>query len=677
MTAELLAEPPISVPVLSVRDLHTRVDGRSGGTDILRGVSFDVRAGQTLAVVGESGSGKSFTALTIAGLLPRGARVTAGQVLLDGVDVLHLTEARRRGLRGASIGMVYQDPMTALNPVMRIGHQVAEGLRAHSWSTSAARERTLEVLNEVGLPSPRTLARLYPHQLSGGMRQRVLIACALAPRPKVLIADEPTTALDVTIQQQILEVVTRLRDTYGLAVIWITHDLGVVARIADSVAVMYAGRVVERAETGPLFAQPAHPYTDGLLQSIPTPSHAHQAALPQIGGTPVSLAALPQGCPFAPRCPDRIDQCAAVEPPLLDRGLSLAACWVPPRTGAPGRKWAPMADSPMVQMVDVVKHYPTAGRGLVRALDGINLTVAKGSVLGVVGESGCGKSTAARLLALLETPTSGSVHVAGTDIATLDGAGRRAFRRTVQMVFQDPYGSLDPRQHIGDALGEVLRVHGLASGRTAVRSAVAELLDTVGLVRSTADRYPHQLSGGQRQRVGIARALSVKPDLVILDEPVSALDVSVRAEIINLLDRLRTEFGLTYVFISHDLGMVRHLADRIAVMYLGQIVEYGDWQQLSDRPLHPYTEALQAAVPVADPAREAARQVTAVRGEIPDAARPPAGCRFHPRCPLVEDICRTAVPGLLPPHGDHRLACHVRQRGRASVETSARGQGAA
>ena len=327
-------------PVLAVRGLHTSVVGRSGSTEILRGVGFEVSAGQTLAVVGESGSGKSFTALTVAGLLPAGARVTAGEVLLDGADVLHLDEARRRALRGNSIGMVYQDPMTALNPVMRVGVQVAEGLRAHGWNKRAAADRTLEVLGEVGLPAPRRLARLYPHQLSGGMRQRVLIACALAPRPKVLIADEPTTALDVTIQQQILELVTTLRNDYGLAVVWITHDLGVVARIADAVAVMYAGRVVEQATTTDLFSRPAHPYTAGLLGSIPTAAHAHQQPLPQIGGAPVSVAALPAGCPFAPRCPQRRDRCTSEEPPLLDRGRSLAACWFPPED------WRPAGDAP-------------------------------------------------------------------------------------------------------------------------------------------------------------------------------------------------------------------------------------------------------------------------------------------------------------------------------------------
>jgi oligopeptide transport system ATP-binding protein len=316
----------------------------------------------------------------------------------------------------------------------------------------------------------------------------------------------------------------------------------------------------------------------------------------------------------------------------------------------------------MVQLVDVVKHYPTRGRGTVHALDGVNLSVERGSVLGLVGESGCGKSTAARLLTLLEEPTSGRVVIDGQDLAGLDRTGLRNFRRSVQMVFQDPYASLDPRQRVGDALGEVLAVHGLATGRSTVRSKVGDLLDLVGLVGATADRYPHQLSGGQRQRVGIARALSVDPQLVVLDEPVSALDVSVRAEIMNLLGRLRTELGLTYVFISHDLGMVRHLADRIAVMYLGQIVEYGPWDQLSDRPLHPYTQALQAAVPVADPTVEAARRVGAVRGEIPDAAHPPSGCRFHPRCPLAEPVCRSEVPALLPEGAGYRLACHVRQR---------------
>ena len=326
-------------PLLSVEGLHTAVRTGSGPLEILRGVDLSVSAGETLAVVGESGSGKSFTALSIAGLLPAGASVTAGRVVLDGQDLVPLRESQRRAVRGAAIGMVYQDPMSSLNPVMRIGKQVTEGLKAHGWSTVDARGRAVEVLDEVGLPTPAKLMRLYPHQLSGGMRQRVLIACAIAPRPKVLIADEPTTALDVTIQQQILELVAGLRDEYGLAVVWITHDLGVVARIADRVAVMYAGRVAEIADTRTLFASPQHPYSAGLLSSLPTPTDPHQEPLPQIGGSPVQLAALPAGCPFAPRCPQRRDRCTVEEPPLLARGASHAACWVPPQ------EWTP-ADRP-------------------------------------------------------------------------------------------------------------------------------------------------------------------------------------------------------------------------------------------------------------------------------------------------------------------------------------------
>jgi len=325
----------MSAPMLNVRGLHTQVRTSSGPLEILRGVDLSVHAGETLAVVGESGSGKSFTALSITGLLPTGARVSAGQVLLDGEDLIPLRERDRRATRGADIGIIYQDPMTSLNPVMRIGNQVVEGLTAHGWSKANAHTRALQVLGEVGLPSPRSLMRLYPHQLSGGMRQRVLIACAIALRPKVLIADEPTTALDVTIQQQILELVGQLRDEYGLAVVWITHDLGVVARIADRVAVMYAGRVAELATTRTLFTHPTHPYTDGLLRSLPTPNDPHQAPLPQIGGVPVSLAVLPPGCPFAPRCPQREDRCMSEEPPLLDRDDSLAACWVPPERWTP------------------------------------------------------------------------------------------------------------------------------------------------------------------------------------------------------------------------------------------------------------------------------------------------------------------------------------------------------
>jgi oligopeptide/dipeptide ABC transporter ATP-binding protein len=320
----------MSAPLLQVRGLHTTVRNRSGSLEILRGVDLAVDRGETLAVVGESGSGKSFTALSITGLLPADASITAGAVLLEDRDLASMPAHERRAIRGAEIGMVYQDPMTSLNPVMRIGKQVMEGLTAHGWSKSAARARTIEVLGEVGLPTPERLVRLYPHQLSGGMRQRVLIACAIAPRPKALIADEPTTALDVTIQQQILDLVGRLRDEYGLAVIWITHDLGVVARIADRVAVMYAGRVVELADTRTLFAHPTHPYTDGLLRSLPTPDDPHQAPLAQIGGVPVSLSALPSGCPFAPRCPQRIERCEAAEPDLVDRDGARAACWVPP-----------------------------------------------------------------------------------------------------------------------------------------------------------------------------------------------------------------------------------------------------------------------------------------------------------------------------------------------------------
>ncbi|WP_102143694.1 dipeptide ABC transporter ATP-binding protein [Mycobacterium hubeiense] len=602
--------------LLEVSDLTVTFPTDTERVDAVRGMNFQVSPGEVVALVGESGAGKSASAMAVVGLLPEYAEVS-GSIRLQGKEIVGLADQEMSRIRGKTIGTVFQDPMSALTPVYTVGDQIAEALRVHNpdMSKGAAAARAVELLELVGIAQPERRARSFPHELSGGERQRVVIAIAISNDPDLLICDEPTTALDVTVQAQILDVLKTARDVTGAGVLIITHDLGVVAEFADRALVMYAGRAVEVAAVDELYRNRRMPYTVGLLGSVPRLDAPQGARLVPIPGAPPSMAALPPGCPFAPRCPLAIDECRAAEPPLLPVGPDhLAACirteQVDGRSAAeiygvstePPPVEAP-ADAPMVLRVrDLVKTYKlTKGVvlrrqvGEVRAVDGVSFELLEGHTLGIVGESGSGKSTTLHQILDLVAPQSGSIEVLGRDVATLDRRARRGLRGDLQVVFQDPVASLDPRLPVFDVLAEPLQANGFDKNR--VDSRVAELLGIVGLRREDASRYPAEFSGGQKQRIGIARALALQPKILALDEPVSALDVSIQAGIINLLMDLQQQFGLSYLFVSHDLSVVKHLAHRVAVMYKGKIVEQGDGDQVFTNPQHDYTRRLLAAVP--------------------------------------------------------------------------------
>lgn len=667
--------------LLRVTNLHTRIRTAETTVQAVNGVDLHVARGEVLGIVGESGSGKTLTALSIMNLLPHGGSITEGAVLLDGRDLVSLTEKQLRKVRGGEIGMVFQDPLSSLNPTMTIGDQVGESLRLHQRvSRQEVRRRTLEVLDLVGMPAAARRMADYPHQLSGGMRQRVMIAIALACEPKLLIADEPTTALDVTIQKQILGVIDRLRRDLNMGVILVTHDLGVVAGYADRVAVMYGGRIVETATADDLYRAPKHPYTSALFDALPERAvHAGQP-LRTIAGQPPDLTKPLTGCLFAPRCVNVTDRCRTEYP-----SESVAAdghsfhCFVPIEALATARPAAPApasAPSPLdtaaadelapvvVELVDLYKEFPvTKGVlqrkvGAVSAAAGVNLSIRAGQTFGLVGESGCGKTTVGRILAGLEHPTSGQVLHHGVDLAGLRGSQRKRQLRGIQFMFQDSYSAMDPRMRAGGILAEPMRIQRSATSETR-RARVEELLDQVGLSHAAVRRYPHEFSGGQRQRLGLARALALQPKLVVADEPVSALDVSIQAQILNLMLELQRDNGISYVVISHDLSVVRYICDVIGVMYLGKLVEVGPAKQVYDNPGHPYTKALLDTVPVADPPTERARRDQVLRGEIASAIDPPSGCRFRTRCAFAQDICAQVEPPLQPPAtGRQDVACH-------------------
>lgn len=707
-------------PVLSVRDLRISFPSEAGPVAAVRGVSFDVLPGRTLGIVGESGSGKSATAMGVMGLLPPTARVS-GEVLLGGRDLVGLNDRQLSLVRGKDIGMVFQDPLSALTPIFSVGRLLSDALRVHQDLTKqAAWKRAVELLDLVGIPEPHRRARSFPHEFSGGMRQRVVIALAMANAPSVIVADEPTTALDVTVQAQILDVLRTAQAETGAGVVLITHDLGVVAGYADDVAVMYAGRIVERAGAAELFRRPTMPYTIGLLGAVPRPDAPKDRPLVPIGGEPPSLVGLPSGCPFADRCPAALDRCRTEEPAAAPvAGHGHVACLradeiadgrlkadelfpapVPAPTAAPAPAPADGTDgtdgtggvngtdgvgtgtdgagSPgdvVLRVSGLTKTFPvTKGAflkrrvGTLHAVSDVGFELRAGETLGLVGESGSGKTTTLLEILRLRPPESGRIEVAGTDVADPGSAARlRELRGAVQIVMQDPMGSLDPRLPVFQLLAEPLQAVG--ADRAAIRARVAELLGLVGLDASVADRFPAALSGGQRQRVGIARALATRPRIVVLDEPVSALDVSVQAGVVNLLARLKRELGLAYLVVAHDLAVMRHFADRIAVMYLGHIVETGSTEALFEAPRHPYTEALLSAIPVPDPERERSRERIVLEGEQPSASNLPQGCVFVDRCPLyrllddgLRDRCRTERPVLGPatPGSGHRHACHAR-----------------
>ena len=607
-------------PLLEVTDLAVNFGTGDDPVTAVRGISYRIESGEVVAMVGESGSGKSVSAMAVVGLLPEYAQVR-GSVRLHDTELLGLGDDAMSRFRGKTVGMVFQDPMSALTPVYTVGDQIAEAIEIHQprVGKKAARRRAVELLELVGIAQPERRARAFPHELSGGERQRVVIAIAIANDPDLLICDEPTTALDVTVQAQILEVLKTARDVTGAGVLIITHDLGVVAEFADRALVMYAGRVVESAEVHDLYRDRRMPYTVGLLGSVPRLDAAQGTRLVPIPGAPPSLAGLDRGCPFAPRCPLVVDECRVEEPELLSVGTDhWAACirtdQVDGRSAADIYGVSTKAHSPesgdasvVVRVRDLTKTYRlTKGvlrrsAGEVRAVDGVSFELRQGRTLGIVGESGSGKSTTLHEILELTGPESGSIEVLGTDVTALSAASRRSLRRDIQVVFQDPVASLDPRLPVFELLAEPLRANGFDKPRTNAR--VAELLDIVGLRRADAIRYPAEFSGGQKQRIGIARALALQPKILALDEPVSALDVSIQAGIINLLLDLQALFGLSYLFVSHDLSVIKHLAHQVVVMHAGSIVEQGDSPQVFGNPQHEYTRRLLTAVPQPDPGK--------------------------------------------------------------------------
>jgi len=666
-------------PVLEVRDLRTAFLTDAGPVRAVDGVSLSVRAGETLGIVGESGSGKSVTALSLLRLLEEPARIIGGEIRFQGRDLLAMPAEELRALRGDSMAMVFQDPMTGLNPVIRILRQLTEHMISHGRQTpQAARRHAIGLLGRMGITAPERAVTSFPHQFSGGMRQRVMLAMGFANDPALLIADEPTTALDVTIQAQILDLLRGLNEDFGTAILLISHDLGVIANVCRRVAVMYAGEVVEEAPTEAVLADPRHPYAWALLNAVPRIDRPLGAdrRLTSIEGTPPDPLDLPAGCRFAPRCPFRIARCETQHPPLAEVAPGrLARCWVTqagqvlPKAGGAGfaapreARAKQEVRQPLLSVRALTKHFPLPRDSLfspqrvVHAVNGIDLDVARGETLGIVGESGCGKSTLARLITRIHRPTSGSIVFDGQEIAQASAAAIRPLRRRMQMVFQDPYASLNPRMRVGDILAEPLVAHGLARRGAEARECAAELLSTVGLNPAWTSRFPHEFSGGQRQRVSIARALALQPDLVVADEPISALDVNIQAQILNLMLDLQQRLGLTYLFIAHDLAVVRHLCDRVVVLYLGKVMESAPSADLFARPLHPYTSVLISAVPVPDAAMPQAGRRVILRGEPPNTLVLPTGCPFRSRCPIARPICETPPP--LAEHAPGRwAACH-------------------
>ena len=684
-------------PLLEIEDLRTDIRLRTATVHALDGVSLTVEAGECLGIVGESGSGKTMTALSIMQLLPPGGRIVGGSITLGGADIAAMGDRGMRQIRGNEIGMIFQDPMTSLNPTMTIGDQIAETVILHRGAgKKTARARAVEVLDLVGMPHPAERVGNYPHQLSGGMRQRVMIAMALACEPRLLIADEPTTALDVTIQKQILELIDDLRRRLGMAVILVTHDLGVIAGRADRATVMYAGKVVETTTTQRLFANPRHPYTEALFGALPEKAVDGSQRLYSIPGMPPDLTEPPPACRFAPRCRYAQDACRESEPPLEGSSSDhLYRCFFPVGRDAQARDESdatvvsvasalavpaqrPPEDGFVLAADHLVKNFPVTAHGVlqrkigaVSAVADVSFSIRFGQTFGLVGESGCGKTTVGRLIAGLETANGGSLVVDGEDFLQLSNRDRRHRSRKVQLIFQDSYASMDPRMRVGSILREPLTIQRIGS-RQDQGDQIAAMLDEVGLPRAAVDRYPHEFSGGQRQRLGLARALIVRPKLVIADEPVSALDVSIQAQILNLMLDLQRDLGITYLFISHDLSVVRYVSDTIGVMYLGKLVELGPADDVYDRPVHPYTKGLIDAVPVADPVAARGREDKGVAGELPSAINPPSGCRFRTRCPRAQELCAELEPPLrLFSEPGHLAACHFPLREPEGVALSA------
>lgn len=671
---------PKGDPIMQVRDLHVSFATEAGVCRAVRGVNFDLWRGRTLGIVGESGSGKSVTALSLIGLLDDNAKVT-GSIIMNGEELIGKTDEEMSEIRGERIAMVFQDPLSALTPMFTIGDQIAEGLITHhpDMSKQQIHDRCVELFELVGIPQPEERLSSFPHQFSGGMRQRVMIAIAIANNPDVIIADEPTTALDVTIQAQILDVLAKAQKETGAAVVLITHDLGVVAGAADDILVMYAGRPVERASIDDVFQHPSMPYTMGLLGAVPKPHIAASQRLVPIQGNPPSLVDIPKGCPFSPRCPLATPECSLSEPNLevVDANSGhLASCRrlqeiidknmkytdVFPVPDLLPADWAdvPRDQRPVTLEVDhLVKHFPLTGGGMFRrtigqvaAVDDVTFKIRQGETLALVGESGSGKSTTLMEIMNLMKPEDGRIVVLGHDLAELKKkAERKALRKDLQIIFQDPMSSLDPRMPIYDVLAEPLKVHKWSKEK--INRRIGELMELVGLNPDYVDRFPAQFSGGQRQRISIARALATDPKVLLLDEPIASLDVSIQAGIINLLEDLQAKLKISYLFVAHDLAVIRHISDRVAVMYLGQVVELGETEDVFTHPRHPYTQALLSAIPVPDPVVERTRQRIILKGDLPSPSEKHPGCRFASRCPVKlrltpeqQKMCETKRPVL-------------------------------
>jgi len=671
--------------LLTVRNLTTEYRTEERVIRAVDSIDFHINAGEIVGLVGESGAGKSATARSVLRLIQSPGEITDGEVRFDGEDVISMSDEKLRAFRGSRTGMVFQDPSSTLNPTMRIGKQVAEAVTEYrDISNAEAREQAVSLLDRVGIPNAAERFEDYPHEFSGGQKQRIVIAIAIACQPDLLVADEPTTALDVTIQAQILELLQELGEDLGMSVLFITHDLGVVRELCNRVAIMYAGSIVETGPVESLFTDPRHPYTRGLLQSIPSVNMPGEGSererLSSIEGSMPDLSSGFSGCKYAERCPAATEECRTGHPqlePVGDDGRKVA-CIHHEQTGdidyttdtdTASLSWTTSAsddagDGPLVQVEGLEKHFDTGGfldswfgeNEPVRAVDGIDIAVNAGETVGLVGESGCGKSTAARSMLRLLEPTDGRVVYRGTDLTSLPDEEMRELRRNLQIVFQDPTSSLNPRRTVRRIIERPIELHDLEpEGERKQR--IEELIRAVGMEPRYLDRYPHELSGGQQQRIGIARALAVNPEVIVLDEPVSGLDVSVQAQILNLLSDLQEELGLGYLLISHDLSVVRHVCDRIAVMYLGEIAEHGSTGTVFSDPYHPYTEALLSSVPGRSEAGLSERII--LEGDVPDPSNVPSGCRFHPRCPRkIGEVCETQVPEAHE-NGDGTIACHL------------------
>ena len=661
--------------LLEVKDLSVDFKTQKGLETAISDIFLTVKPSETVCLVGESGSGKSVTSKAIMRLIDHdNGVISSGSIQFQTDELTHLTTRELNKIRGKKIAMIFQEPSAAFDPVFTIGFQIVETIVRHTKiSKKQARKKGVSLLKRVGLSEPEIRMNQFPNELSGGMLQRAMIAMALSCEPDLLIADEPTTALDVTIQAQIIQLLKEIKEEHNMAILLITHDLGVAAQLADRIVVMYAGEIVEEATVKQLFEKPHHPYSRGLLQSMPKANSASQRKLLSIEGTIPSLTDMPTGCRFSPRCQFATEKCRSESPSLKLIDGRESACFYTEELIERADWLNPMENNVVTEKIaenkleieretlfeirGLSKHYSLKQtRKKLKAVNNVSFSIKEGETFGLVGESGSGKSTLGRTILQLEKATSGDVLFRGQSLVNIKGAEMRKMRKNMQMIFQDPYGSIDPRWTIGEVIAEPLKTHFKEWSSVEVKFKVKELLQLVGLTPEWESRYPHEFSGGQRQRIGIARAIAINPSFILADEAVSALDVSVQAQIINLLKDLQQSIGLTYLFIGHDLNVVRYISDRIGVMYLGSIIEIAPSEKLFENPLHPYTQALIQSIPSLEISVK--QQLLSIEGEIPSPSNPPSGCAFRTRCPFATDLCKREVPDFMEQENGHFVACH-------------------